>query len=191
MIMVGKMRAQEGFSITELLAVVFIIGLIVGIALFSFFRSSAGASRKAAAEIVTEDLRRAYSKAATAEKNGSDTNKKRDQYIVVFHGATGDPPNALMIVKGKFDGISAYKREPVPPEEREANRIVAGTYWIKPSTSSDIQIVPPPGGELIFQSKGSVMTVQPAGVHSVGIKAKSSGLTSNIYISDYGDISSD
>ena len=191
MLISGKVRAQKGFTLVEIVVVVGIIGMSMGVGLIMFVRGSAGASRKAAAEIVTEDLRRAYSKAATAEKNGSDTNKKRDQYIVVFHGATGDPPNALMIVKGKFDGISAYKREPVPPEEREANRIVAGTYWIKPSTSSDIQIVPPPGGELIFQSKGSVMTVQPAGVHSVGIKAKSSGLTSNIYISDYGDISSD
>ena len=190
MLKAGKVRAQEGFTIIEMITVIGIIGIMLGVGIVMVVRSSAGASRKAAAEIVKEDLRKVYSLADDAARHGGDTfyTSERDQYKVVFHSATGNPANAYKIVK-----ITKNSPETdVTPDKRDANRIVAGT-WIMPSTDPNMEIVLPNDVteySLIFKSMGSVMRVTPDGDKYVGIRNKSNGQTSTINISDYGDITS-
>ena len=193
MLKAGKVRAQEGFTIIEMITVIGIIGIILGVGIVMVVRSSAGASRKAAAEIVKEDLRKVYSLADDAARHSGDTSatfytSERDQYKVVFHSATGNPANAYKIVK-----ITKNSPETdVTHDKRDANRIVAGT-WIMPSTDPNMEIVLPNDVteySLIFKSMGSVMRVTPDGDKYVGIRNKSNGQTSTINISDYGDITS-
>ena len=201
MLIAGKMRSQTGFTLIEMLIVVFIIGLMAGTGIIMVVRSSAGYSRKATAEIVKQEVGKVYSLADDAVRHGAEgsveIDKQRDRYVIVVNDYAGDPPNAYKIVKKTWNG-TALESTDLTPDSREANKIISGTNWIKPSTSSDIQILVPGSDadppvhveQLVFRSKGSIMTVDtdpPGGEKWIKIKAKSSGQISTIDVSDYGE----
>jgi len=185
------LRFQKGFTLVELMTVVVIIGMTVGIGLILVVKGSEGTDRRAAVEIVKQDLRKVYSLADNAVRNGSDTDQRRDRYKIVFNSGNADPPNAYKIVKVTYEGNDIWTETDVVPDPKEANRIIKDTNWIKPSTNPNIWILP--GGvdeyTLIYKPMGSIIEVEPLGEKKIEIETHDNGRKNAIYISEYGDLS--
>jgi prepilin-type N-terminal cleavage/methylation domain-containing protein len=191
----GRHYNQKGFTLVELLVVIAIIGMTVGVGILMVVQGGAGTDVRASAEIVKQDLRKVYSMADDAKKYGPAGSEQldRDQYKIVFHDDTVEPKNAYIIMRYWNESKGEFEWNEIPPDPKEVNRIVEGTNWIRPTSSSDIDIKLPVGGtyEVTFESKGSVMTVKPlVDAKYIKIESRSKGLNVTIDISDYGDITS-
>ncbi|MCJ7652731.1 MAG: prepilin-type N-terminal cleavage/methylation domain-containing protein [Actinobacteria bacterium] len=188
----GRLRFQKGFTLVELLTVIAIIGITAGIGLVLVVKGSEGTDRRAAAEIVKQDLRKVYSLADNATRSGATaTDMRRDRYKIVFNSGNADPPNAYKMVKSIWNG-TGYVDTDIPPDPKEVNRIVSDhPLWVKPSTNPNIWILP--GGvdeyTLIYKPMGSIIEVDPPGEKMIKIETHDNGMNNAIDISDYGDLS--
>jgi prepilin-type N-terminal cleavage/methylation domain-containing protein len=180
---------EKGFSLIELLTVVFIIGVMIGTATVAFFVVSRNTDVKTTAEMLKEDLRKVYAFAASGEKpNGIDY---RYRYKVTFNNRIEDPKDCYLIQKGTPDAFGTYTYADMTPTKFNANK-TEGNY-IKPSNMGSTHINYGDYKTIYFVSAGSITMANitgntaPGGDMVINIVGHSS--SKSVTISGYGNIS--
>jgi type II secretory pathway pseudopilin PulG len=185
---------EDAFSLVELMIVMILMVLILSIGVLIYAGSSRSTDLKATAEMVKQDIRKVYAAADSAVAvQGSDGLLHKDQYQIAFNLYTDNPASCYHVYKRAWNvGSGAYNAWTlVAPSKLAANKVISNE-WIKPSTSSDIQIRAISGSaspkEITFLSKGSIIQTDAAGDVQVTLRSNSQNKQTVLTVSIFGSV---
>lgn len=171
-----KCPGEEGYTFVEVLITVIILGLIIGMATFSYVNITRGMSLSAAIKHVEEALTRA--KTAARQENV-------DCRLVFYPSDDPNHPNTFEFLHNVYDEISTtWSMQPVNRSVTGEKVIEDGGHWYI-EVVNNVEIT---GGQttVTFDPTGTVLTVTPA-----TINLQIGGTTGSVTIESSGKISSD
>ena len=191
---VSLLGGQGAFNIIELVTVLALLGLVLTIGVIAY-TATRGTDVQASAEMVKEDIRKVYALSDSGQRDPNapdDSADKRYRYKIVFHGGNDPyPQNAYKVMRLEYDeGASEWGWHDVSADRFAANKVI-DDVWIKPSSSSEVQISYN-DPEIEFIPKGSIIMTDsdPVGEKTVTVSTASGDRSIEITVSQYGSVSS-
>jgi len=188
---------ERAFSLAELLTVMAIIGVVVTGATIMWTTTAHSTDVQAAAEMLKEDLRKAYSMAALGASNGKDNTGiiQRDKYRFQINTSTGSPANTYRIQTCTWDpNAGAYTLWALYPTRKSQANQIDSAGWIKPGNSCQLSVLSGTGVplqvtsyEFTFTSRGSMVQKDPQGDTTIRVSNEAKQV--DVTVSMYGDVS--
>jgi prepilin-type N-terminal cleavage/methylation domain-containing protein len=188
---------EKAFSMAELMAVITIIGVVVTGATIMWTTTAHGTDVRAAAEMLKEDLRKAYSMAALGASNGKDSTGiiQRDKYKFQINTSTGSPASTYRIQTCTWDpNAGAYTAWALYPTRKSQANKIDSSGWIQPGSSCQLSVLSGGGEplqvtsyEFTFTSRGSMVQKDPAGDTTIRVSNEAKHV--DVTVSMYGDVS--
>lgn len=140
------MRHHKAFTLIELMVAIAIAGIMLGAALVVWYGFSRRTDTRAAAEIIMQDIREVYeatNAAITHGYEGPPPDMRFDQYRLLINTKSDSPSSAYRIERRVFLETKAWGEWEDVDVGKVYNSVIrnSGKTWIRPSSSSDFEIV--------------------------------------------------
>ncbi|HTY08567.1 MAG TPA: GspH/FimT family pseudopilin, partial [Candidatus Edwardsbacteria bacterium] len=164
---------NKGFTLIELMVVLVVMGILIGIAAYSFTGIINNSRARGAADKIVQELQgareRAYSRGHPVDVTFSATAKGGVQMTVVFHTATGDETRPVSAFDECRLGLISAGVTKVPPDSGAAPS--SGIYFTATGIPANTCRFQPQGAS----NTGSVYIKSLNGVYQYAVMANANG----------------